>query len=698
MKNIKTIFRSDIRALLKNFFALVIAIGLCILPALYAWFNIYSNWDPYGNTGNIKIAIASADKGYEDENGNTINVGEEIVDSLKENSSIHWVITTEDKAKDEVKSGSCYAAVVLSEDFSESMYNGFLHDLKRPQVDYYENEKKNAVATKITDTAVSTLKKNINEMYISILVSNLFAENPVATKEEDMTAVEQFQQRLELVQDTVKDYEKVVASLMAADEKLVSSMDSAKSELASTKSAASRQSSRQKSFSAEDLAEQILTQNSQIVVALESAVSDMEQAAKETTTAAKSASYKKALVHLQDAQKRIDSLLKSINQVSFSDSFAKRQQSKIAAQLKAKLDSLKAMEQTLEAKVENEKATYSAKKEALWQKTVSDLQENYNNVITPLVYEVADAVDTVNSDLSSTLSNISEDIEILEEVLTGAQSGVQSANQSLSGVSDVLAGLSDKLDSMNALTNHMSNSEFVKKIVTFMEGDPQGYGVFFATPVHIETQSIYPVENYGSGVTPFYTTLAIWVGGIFLVSLIKVRPNKEKLVNPKPHELFLGRFLLFFLLGQIQTLIIVLGNVCLLKVQCLNLAAFWLAASVTSFTFMLLIYALTVSFGDVGKAFVVVIVVLQIAGSSGTYPIEILPEFYQKIYVFFPFPYAINAMREAICGMYEKDYVIYLLQLLLFAAAALLLGLVIRLPFQKVNHFMEKRMEDTGFM
>ena len=132
--------------------------------------------------------------------------------------------------------------------------------------------------------------------------------------------------------------------------------------------------------------------------------------------------------------------------------------------------------------------------------------------------------------------------------------------------------------------------------------------------------------------------------------------------------------------------------------QVKNPVLFWFAASLTSFTFILLIYALTLSFGDIGKALVVVMVVIQIAGSGGTYPIETLPEIYQKIYIFFPFPYAINAMRETIGGMYGSDYMKYLGELLLFAVAALLIGLVIRLPFVKINHFVEKRMEDTEMM
>ena len=109
----------------------------------------------------------------------------------------------------------------------------------------------------------------------------------------------------------------------------------------------------------------------------------------------------------------------------------------------------------------------------------------------------------------------------------------------------------------------------------------------------------------------------------------------------------------------------------------------------------MLIYALTLSFGDIGKAIVVVVMVVQIAGSSGSYPIEILPVIFSKIYRFFPFPYAINALREALCGMYGHDYFIYLGELLLFAVLAGVIGLLVRKPFIGMSNFVSEKIEET---
>ena len=198
--------------------------------------------------------------------------------------------------------------------------------------------------------------------------------------------------------------------------------------------------------------------------------------------------------------------------------------------------------------------------------------------------------------------------------------------------------------------------------------------------------------------TPFYTVLALWVGALLLTALVKVKAEPKNLQGVKLHQLYFGRYLLFFVLGQIQALVVVLGDIYLLHCQILDKGLFWFTASLTSFVFTLLVYSLTLSFGDIGKAVAVVIMVIQIAGSGGTFPIELLPSVYRNIYIFFPFPYAINAMRETIGGMYGNMYVKSLLQLMIFAVAALVLGLVIRKPFIKWNHFVEKRMEDTKMM
>ena len=322
----------------------------------------------------------------------------------------------------------------------------------------------------------------------------------------------------------------------------------------------------------------------------------------------------------------------------------------------------------------------------------------YTNQLVPGVSGILDTASQVLVNVTNLLNNLNHTLGDMETIFNGTQDMVDSTDESFRQIQSLLkssqAKIQDAIDRLDAA----EEDEKMGIIVNLLGGNAESYGKFFAQPVQVETQEVYPIRNYGSAVAPFYTTLAIWVGALVLVALIKVRATGENLEKPKRHELFLGRYLIFFLLGQVQTLIIVLGNIFWLHCQVENPFLFWFASAITSFTFTLLIYALTLSFGDIGKAIAVVLVVIQIAGSGGTYPIEILPEFFRKVYIFFPFPYAINAMRETVGGMYGGAYEKYLAELLIFAMVALLVGLLIRIPFMGVIRFVEKRMEDTKMM
>ena len=254
------------------------------------------------------------------------------------------------------------------------------------------------------------------------------------------------------------------------------------------------------------------------------------------------------------------------------------------------------------------------------------------------------------------------------------------------------------MDRLITKATQAQDEDLVAELIEILHGDPKQFAEFFAQPVSVTTETIYPVANYGTAMTPFYSTLAIWVGCVVSGAIIKPEPETRGLRRPRPVQLYWGRFLIFFFIGQIQAAIIVAGDIWLLGCQCLYPKLFFLCAAVTSLVFNLLIYSLTVTFGDVGKAMGVVVMIVQIAGSSGSYPIEILPEIFSKIYTFFPFPYAINAMRETLCGLYRFDFAIYLGELLLFGLLGILIGRRLKGHFEGVNHFIEEEMEETGVL
>lgn len=723
MKNILAIFKADVRGLVKNVLALIIIIGLCILPSLYAWFNIYSNWDPYANTGNIKIAAYSEDEGYTGEDGTVQNMGGKILDNLKENTAIGWtMVNSGEEAIEGVKSGDYYAAVVIEKDFSYKMFNMFAEGFANPGITYYENEKKNAVATKITDTAVSTLQQSIDAQFVDVVIRTVFEQtNNVSGEIETNNKIKEFTDKLTAVNNNLITYETTIESLISANKELTTSVGKAQDEIDSLKGqvdtgiddvtgvqngiSTTRTSLSDFNAKVKESMAQIESSLDKVVSELENTTvtddvrkmaDDMIQTMKDVNTLKKEALKLEAAIkgiklpsdydkETQDALNAIGSVIGNaddirevINGLGITDA-ADKVTSRIEAELAKKTDSV-------------EDAVRTCKDYA------SNMRNMFTNSLMPQIDGILANTEQILATVNTLLESINTTLENTGTIFDGMVSTIGSTNQNLEQMQVIIQGVSEKLKSVTELFNGTTEDERVQALRKLMSGDPDTYGEFFSEPVKIDTVEVYPIANYGSAMTPFYTVLALWVGALLLTALVKVKAEPKNLQGVKLHQLYFGRYLLFFVLGQIQALVVVLGDIYLLHCQILDKGLFWFTASLTSFVFTLLVYSLTLSFGDIGKAVAVVIMVIQIAGSGGTFPIELLPSVYRNIYIFFPFPYAINAMRETIGGMYGNMYVKSLLQLMIFAVAALVLGLVIRKPFIKWNRFVEKRMEDTKMM
>lgn len=687
MRNIWTVFKTDIRTLSKCFFACVVVVAIALLPSLYAWLNIYSNWDPYGNTGGISIAVASLDEGYTNEDGTYENKGDDVVADLREATSINWVIVdTEEEAKGGVESGDYYAAVVIDKQFSRNMYRMLTDWTGKPAITYYENAKKNAVATKITDTAVETLKRSISENCLEVVIDGIMEQSNLLAA--DLTADDP--------EAAVKGVLYQAQDLLHACGRMMDAFEAAGGSGVSESSAA----------------------------ALEAAVANINKnlpdgAQLQQTAAEIQLQLNTALARVERALDRLNSAIGNAPELPS----AQQQLRDAAAQLEKAADTLETWAAGLEAsgteagKTQAEAARQTAAECRKTAKQLRALAESPDSAdlladCDALVKSIRTMVDKIpvtskalQKELDTVAGQVADTMEGMAALAGDAKAMKTALAETADAVGDTMAllrpateklltSLESTIDDLEGLTT----DEYMDTLVNILGGDPAVYGQYFPEMVQTSVNAVYPIANYGSAMTPFYTVLAIWVGGVILSSLIKIHARTEGLIDPKPAELYFGRYLFFFVLSQIQAAVIVTGDLYILKVQCLHPGMLYLTGALTAFTFSLLIYSLALSFGDVGKAIVVVIMVMQIAGSSGTFPIELLPAIYQKIYRFFPFPYAIDAMRECICGMYGNYYWQQIGFLLLFAAAALLIGLLVRRPFMGLNHFMEEKLEETELL
>jgi len=735
MKNIWKIFTGDLKKLVKQPFALVIIIGLCVIPSLYAWFNIFANWDPYANTGGIPVAVVSLDKDYTRKDGSVVNMGESVLESLHSNTSVKWIfLDTEEEAQEGVEAGKYYAAIVITDKFTYSMYNVFSDDFENPSLIYYQNQKSNAIATKITDTVAGTLQNTINETFIKVAATTIFEEgNSVSDQMQGDSYVEEFCADLEELNDNLKEYSTMIDTFRAGNDRLEAAITHVNYEIPvmqkklDATTASLNQSSQNLSSTRDTLSNfstNVDTSMSTIQTSLEDMKKILDQSKLADDTAQMTKDLNKVARDTNTLNGQVNNLLAALieqrvqGSVSGGDASTGSGSGNTAA-TDAAIEALKAMQKELDMmntvigsvlESTDEQAAEKAKvnvnnamnnlKNVIdsCENSVSNMQGIYKNNLVPQMQKVltnmSDSLNQVTT-LVNTLSNTVQNIGV---VMEGVGDAVDGTSESLEQIQGVVDGISQKLTDLTEQLEGASEEEMMDILVRFLGGDPDSLGAYFASPVTMETIAMYPVATYGSAMTPFYSTLAIWVGSTILVALVKVKASPKNLKNVQSYQLYFGRYLLFLLLAQIQAAIIVAGDLWLLKVNIVEPGLFFLAASFTATAFSLLIYSLTLAFGDVGKAVCVIVMVLQIAGSSGTFPIELLPDIYQKIYIFFPFPYAITAMREALAGMYGTAYMAALAKLILFMLEGLLIGLVIRIPFVKLNHFVEERMEDTELM
>ena len=679
MRNILGVFKYDIKTLSRHFFAMAVAVAICLLPSLYAWLNIYSNWDPYGNTGNISIALASMDKGYVTEKGEVVNKGQEVLDDLRESTAINWVfLDSEEEAVNGVYSGKYYAAVVIDEDFSYNMFNMLTEWTGKPSITYYENAKKNAVATKITDTAAGNVKASINEAYLEVVISTVMeSANRIA---DDITGDDPAGSLRSILEQSI-------VTLNACNRM----MDSFGAAVAGTNLP---------QVDTQRLDEIIMTINEKLPdgSTLRQTVAEVSMKINENAE-----KVENALRVLENAT--VDtSGVAAANQVIAGSAASYEEIAKLLEEMAADAptsDTRAYIESMASVARETSGWLYKLSETEIADTAINGAVDSLKTLVK-LNQSFIPCIDDISIQVESTFLSVADMLDDAKIMLNDVHQLKQAAANVKAAGADTLSILkpagtrvaSSLADALHKLET-LNGEDYLKALLEILGGSPILYGEYFAQVVQTTVTPVYPIANYGSAMAPFYTVLSIWVGGVMLGAIFKAHARHDGLVDPKPHELYFGRYLLFFFLSQIQTAIIITGDLFLLKIQCLHPGLLYLCGAVTSFTFSLLIYSLAVSFGDVGKAIVVVVMVLQIAGSSGTFPIELLPEIFQKIYRFFPFPYAIDAMRECICGVYGSTYVVKLGQLLIFAVVALGIGLFARRPFIGVNEFMEERLEET---
>ena len=714
MRNIFKIFLSDARRISKNVVAVVVIMGLSIIPSLYAWFNIFSNWDPYGpdSTSNLKIAVVSADKGAEVA-GVSVNIGSTVIDTLKGNTTMGWVFTdTVDEAVDGVEDNSYYAALVIPEEFTEDMISFLGGKIENPDIIYYENEKKNAIAPKITAKAKTAVQEQVNAAFVSTLAETIMKVGGSVAGADPQTGsvTDAVLDRLNALSDNLRNYISILnsfESIMSSAESIVETSQVMLPGLDSMVSTGQDTVNTMEGLliagdATADSATQMVNYSLDMVNNTLDSVSSVIQ-----NDMNKLKNYEQAVGSGLTSSKAMMPYLGQLFDSAVSG-WEGTADDETQVQIQNIRDQLNAIELELNGLTENGTATAGdidtlenqiTGQIAACKQSVTSLKDYYTYTVKPqldqTMNEMHDSMVTTTAILNGIDADFSDVEYVLRDYQKTLENGKASLNDSLTMAQNLQNGLSDVIADILSL----EQDEQYQEIMDIVETDPTMLGNFISSPVNLDTVGIFEIENYGSAMAPFYTILALWVGALILVAIVHVKVEPvEGIDEMKPYQAYFGRYILFFLVGQTQTLITVLGDLFYIHIQCHNPFLFWLAASISSFVFTLFIYSLTVAFGNVGEALAIVVMVIQVAGAGGTFPIQTLPEIYQKIYKYFPFPYGMDAMRETIGGIYQLDYWKNIGTLGIYIIISLVIGLVVAIPFRKLMEKIEQSKENTGIM
>lgn len=736
MRNIIAILKRDLSRIRGSVVALIVAVGLVIVPTLYAWFNIAGSWDPYGNTGNLKVAVANSDNGYmSDLIPVRVNIGDTVVSALRENDQLDWRFVSESDAVEGVRSGEYYAAVVIPENFSSRMMTVFSSEAEHAEIVYYENQKANAIAPRVTDKAASTVRQQIDETFaktisdvglattssllefmdgdqIAAYAGNLSGTlaGAITTLRDASGSVDEFAGLLQSSTGLLDSTSDLLASAGAANENAEALVGDAKTGLSGMHDAL-------------DAAVAAINQS------LKDSAGDYDAAAKAIDEAfgAADAHVSLTVTQLRDASADVAKRASDMRDVQDNILAVERDvegsnlSEKLKAELVQKIDIVAntvgnvANQQELLAKhlsdaaasLETGAADARAKAQAVKdgiaeaKGSIGGVKDSYNATLKQQVSDLSDAVADVArrgsdmaDDLGATVTDLSHAASALSDDLAGAHEVLAGASADLVSAADDLQRLKEGLDT--AVT-----SGDLDRVRELIGSDPAALADALAAPVALDRQAVYHIKNYGSAMAPFYTTLSIWVAGIVLAAMLKANVDEadvKALGSPRLHELYLGRYAFFALLAFAQATLVCAGDLLFFGIQCEHPFQFMLVGWLAGFVFSNMIYTLTVSFGDIGKAIAVVLLVMQVAGSGGTFPIEMTADFFQAVYPFLPFTHAINAMHAAMAGAYGMEFWIELGTLSLYLIPSLALGLVFRRPVIRANRWIIEKLEETKLM
>ena len=719
MGNVFAILARDFKRLLKVPSAWVVAIGLVLIPPMYAWFNIRGFWNPYHNTKGIEVTVVNNDQGTTNKLIGNANLGAQIVAQLKNNDQLGWNFADEQEGMTRVRSGESYATIVIPKTFSKDLVDTITGTGNRPELKYYVNEKVSAIAPKITDTGAGTVDTQVNSTFVST-VSEVLSDALNTLNGTISTTAGTIQT------STVQSLDEAQSTIASARGKLATIINTMDETPATTKAA--RQSLSNLQQATVD-AGNSLTATSTLITTAQNGINDfaattstgldqgtalLTQSMQQATTtintvttglSSANATAGNAVSTLQTVNDNTASVLETLSNLPLASS---------SPELKAAIAQLKHSTTNAAETLRDIQALNTSTGNAIT--TVSDLGATVNNAAQQSLDSTSKARSAITSGALPQLNNglgslagaagtlggglsnqtaLASQANVVLDQLDKASADTASA---LRTTDKALAKLGDRLSTVATDITALNTSAMLSSMLgTDGNLDTKRIATFMLSPTVLDTTVLYPVNSYGSGMAPLFTNMALWVGAFALVVIFKTEADGEGITAMTATQGYMGRFLFLSVFAALQGFATTVGDL-LLGVQTVNAAAFILTGVLTSLVDLSLIFALSTAFLHVGKGVCVALIMLQIPGASGLYPIEMMPKFFRTLYPFFPFNYSIKALRETIGGFYDGHWLQNIVYLLLFTVIGFIIGLVIRPLMANTNRMFARQIREGGMI
>jgi putative membrane protein len=625
------IFKNDIKTIKQLPILVVFLIVIICLPSLYILFTVPSAWDPYSQTSNMKVAVVNEDMGYST-NGTHYDIGNMLVDELKNNTNFSWQFVDKRTALDGVKNGKYYAALIITGNFSEDLLSIETTTPQQAKIQYIDNEKLSPIATRLTSAGANEIQTKINGEIVKTIDGIIFGKlsdvGKVAKENKAQfiklrSFVNELNGKIGVIDSSISE----ANSDMGTVQKIWPKVSDALPEIQKYSNYARN--------SYDSLYNQIL------------------------------ADPHKSLTKVQDMESQVSTTITGLKYVD------------------AILTSL-----------------YNATGDAQLEPVITQIETDIgyaNQVLTVLKHIETDIKDGKNpkgklTELKSLIDQMDDGVNTLvankariNQKINKAAATLNMVNSKWPTIKNVIPIAAAKLNSIN--------EEDIDKLIAFSDTNQGDVKNYFESPVELEKEGMYPVNNYGSSLAPFYIALSLWIGCLIAIAMVAARV-KSNIYSVR--AAYFGRMNLFLVIGFFQSLLIAL-SVLLLNVQNSSAALMTLTTLIIGMCFMIIMYSIVSIFGSLGKVIAVLLLILQIASSGGIYPAELQFTFFQVIQPYLPMTYAIRALREVVAGVLWNSYWYNLGILFISTSMILVLALLITGKI-KNSQDLEEKLKDSGLV